>query len=356
MNTMYVTLLADPGKECIDTPVDMSSLLGSFDAEQKELFDLNSYETLFARCHATLATLELAHNDNKTFLDDQFCQFTGLESLEVTEMIKRIIKSIFQTIYRFLAGTINFVKSMFKRVISIDTRLNDNADAKFKELERTHRQSSPEITSQVEEILKNKTVSQMCSKDTFVRLIEDFHVVMDPIDRFIKTDLNSLIDNMGRHSTATLLSTDTFSGDGMVSKLDSLGVALKNNKATYKSPFAEFPATALKDLHFSSVQDIIDLSKAYTSRVWTTSGIWNQLIRTLETFKTKVEMKEKELLHSASVEKTILTENAKIIQKEITFILNVVTALRQFKTSLNFRRRELCVLGLNAYNSVKSKQ
>lgn len=352
MNAIYVSLLRDPSIETFSHVDNQSDLLGSFDSEYHQLHDLTAYESLLAKCHSTVSTMEDLHRSGKVFLDNQFCTLVGLESKEVTEMIKDVVTWVFRKIYNFITGTINFVRSIVKKIVSVDTRLNDFSNMRFKELEGHVRRAPVEVTEEAEKIMQAKMLDQMCPKDTFLRMIENFHLIADPTKNFISTDMNKLITNIGVVHSPKLLSKDVIHKPEMKVQLESLGISNNEFKITYTSPFSDYPKTSLKDLHFKKMSDLLDVNKLYAEKVWSKTGMWNDLVNQLESFQKALKQKEKELLSSSSVDKTVLTENATLFQKEISFVLHIVGALRQFKTSLNFRRKELSDAGIEAYNEV----
>lgn len=352
MNAIYVSLLRDPSLDYFSQTDTQSDLLGSFDSEHHRLKDLSNYESLLSKCHSTVATMEELHRSGKVFLDNQFCTLIGLESKEVTTMIKDVVTWVFRKIYNFIAGTINFVRSIIKKIVSVDSRLNDYSNMKYKELENHVRKAPMEVTEEAEKIMQTKMLDQMCPKDTFTRMLENFHLIADPTKSFISTDINKLITNIGVVHSPKLLSKDVINTPAMKVQLDSLGIKVDELKVAYTSPFSDYPKIALKDLHFTKMSDILDLNKLYSEKVWSKTGMWNDLVNQLETFQKTLKQKEKDLLSSSSVDKTVLTENASLLQKEISFVLHIVGALRQFKTSLNFRRKELCIAGVSAYEEV----
>lgn len=352
MNSIYVSLLRDPSLEQFSQTDSQSDLLGSFDSDHHQLKELSSYDSLLSRCHITVSTMEDLHNRGKVFLDDQFCTLVGLESREVTEMIKDVVVWVFKKIYNFISGTINFVKSMINKIVSIDSKLDSFSNYKARELETHVRRSPADVTEAAEKIMKEKMLDQMCPKDTFSRMIDNFHLIADPTKSYIATDINRLITNIGVVYSPKLLSKDVVHTTAMLNQLESLGIKVNDFKISYSSPFSDYPKTALKDLHFTRMTDLLEINKLYNEKVWGKTGMWHDLVKQLESFQKTLKQKEKELIASSSVDKTVLTENAKVFQKEISFVLHMVGALRQFKTSLNFRRRELCLAGVNAYNEV----
>ena len=349
MNTVYTTLLADPGKEVVFPESDLSSLLGTFDGIAHELRSFQSYESFLTNCQITMSTLVELGKEGATHVDPQFSKLVGFESLEVVTMVKNAIKKIFQTLYDFLKKTLRFLESMVRRIVAIDSRLNDISQASVRALENKIRKNEGQRTVVVEELMRSKMILQMCPKDTFVRMIEDFRVISDAITKYVMHDVDAQITDLGKVRARKLLSKAISDSDTMGHILERLGIDIKGSKVTYKSPFAEYARTSMRDLQFTEMADILRVNKLYVEKVWTKTSIWADLISKVHSFESSLKKCERNLLNSDSIDSDILTDNVKTFQTEINFILHLISALRQFKTSLNYRRRTLCVTALEAY-------
>ena len=187
----------------------------------------------------------------------------------------------------------------------------------------------------------------MCTDHEFTQLTVDFKDVTNFVMNHVETGIPKLISQLDKSLTHVEFGTDQTRV-----KLEKLGIAVKDFKATYRSAFSDKPETSLGDLGFLSIQDVLDLNKAYNANVWANSKLWEKLESTLKKYISQIESKEKELLNLVDLDKKTIQENARLLQKEISMAISILAALKQSNVTFNYRRKELCRLGLNSIKSV----
>lgn len=349
--TIFADLLKDPGKDLSVGKQDLyfpeSDMLGSFDSVHVMNLNMKRSTPMMESASAVAGALEDYALRHKTFPEDQFCLLVGLESREIGEMLAGFVVKIFNTLYNLIKKLLEIVNTTISKLLSIDKRLVEDSNRTMEKLVEFHKKANGQLQAKANERLRYLIVSHMCTKEQFKDYITTFKLVSDKINHWILNDVGTLIDSL--HMS---LEFRDIEDDPIEKKIQELGITLKEKSASYASPFSEYPDSDMQTLHFGTVNDILQICQEYDKHVWVAFENWKTMKSVLQKFTTKLKAKEKELLGNSRMDKQIVIDNSKTLQIQIKLGLSIIAALRQANITLNFRRKELCKKGIDAYKYV----
>lgn len=355
MNSTFTALLADPAAVIEIDEFSFTGLLESFDTENADLRDFRRMQSALSRFTDTVDVVEAAAAEGLYHHDPDFEAFIGMESAEIAQFVIDAIKAIFKMIYNFVAGILRFIKNMIKKIFHIDSKLNSYSDSKADTLARRV-SGQAKHTGAAEEWMRQQLIKQMCSKDEFLHMIDDIEHIHTEAEAFVTKEIGAQIHSLDKAVSSQKTLSSILTTPDFKQRFDRLGITLDEKKVQFKSPFSGLKEVSMESLHFGKMTDILEINRVYSSKKFAGSYIWVALEKSLEQFQKNLAQKEKELTTSATVDRMTLKENAKLIQKEISFAVHVVSGLRQISNALNFRRKELCDKGIAAYKRVSTKR